>query len=231
MDGYSRYAIYAAPEGALWEAASAWLGWDSLSGSTLPHPALPGLPGLPAPLDEITATPRKYGFHGTIKPPFRLAPGATAAALATATGAHCAGLARVILPGLALHRLGGFLALTPEGDQTALAALAARVVEGLDAFRAPPDASEITRRRPERLTPGQRANLDRWGYPYVMEEFRFHLTLSGDLPGDMADGVARVLAPWIAPHLPRPFVVDSLCLCGEGADGRFRIIRRYPLGG
>ena len=225
---YRRYAIYAAPEGALCDAGSHWLGWDAARGAALPQPEVDGLPG---PLAAITEAPRKYGFHGTIKPPFRLAAGATPEDLAWATEALCLRLSPVVLTGLRLERIGGFLALVPEADTEALFDLAARVVEALDAFRAPPTADEIARRSPGRLTPRQRDYLDRWGYPYVMDEYRFHMTLTGDLPPDDADTVARVLARWIAPHLPRPCIVDNLCLFGEAEDGRFHLLHRYTLTG
>ncbi|MCF1708674.1 DUF1045 domain-containing protein [Tabrizicola sp. J26] len=229
MGGFARYAIYWAPEpGPLADWAAGWLGWDPVGGT---EPSHPDLPGLPRPVTEITATPRKYGFHGTVKPPFRLADGLDAAELDQTARALCADLAPVALPGLALHRIGGFVALTPEGDQTALAGLAARVVGALDRFRLPPDAAEIARRRPERLSERQREHLARWGYPYVMDEFRFHLTLSGDLPAAEAEALVSALAPAVAPLLPRPFSVDSLCLFGQADDGRFRLIERYALTG
>lgn len=227
MNGYDRYAIYYAPEpGPLSDFAAAWLGWDARLGAQMAHPAVTGLPRA---VSEITQTPRKYGFHGTIKPPFRLAQGCTADALHRAAGEVCAHLAPVILSGLVLHRLGGFLALVPEGDQTTLAALAARMVETLDGFRAPPDAAEIARRRPDGLSPAQRAHLDRWGYPYVMDQFQFHLTLTGNLPLSEAEAVRATLAPLLAPFLQRPFRVTSLCLFGQAADGRFHLLHRYPL--
>jgi len=229
MTDFHRYAIYWAPEaGQLADLTAAWLGWDAAAGRHLPHPQLVGLPRTAA---ELTETPRKYGFHGTIKPPFRLAPGRTAEGLHRAAADLCAALPPVTLAGLSLHRLGGFVALTPEGDQGDLAGLAARVVEGLDAFRAPPDAAEIARRRPERLTDRQRGHLARWGYPYVMEDFRFHLTLTGDLPDADAARVAAVLDPLLRPVLPRPFRVGSLCLFGQGEDGMFRLLHRYALSG
>lgn len=229
MNGYDRYAIYYAPEpGPLSDFAAAWLGWDARLGGQIPHPVVAGLPRA---VSEITQTPRKYGFHGTIKPPFRLAQGCTADALHQAAGEVCAHLGPVTLPGLMLRRLGGFLALVPEGEQTALAALAARIVEALDRFRAPPDAAEIARRQPDGLTPAQRAHLDRWGYPYVMDQFQFHLTLTGNLPPSEAEATRAVLAPLIAPLLPRPFRVTSLCLFGQATDGRFHLLHRYPLGG
>ena len=225
---YKRYAIYAAPEGALWDAASQWLGWDAARGAALPQPEMGDLP---RPLAEITEAPRKYGFHGTIKPPFRLAKGPSHDDLVWAAEAMCLRLSPVVLAGLRLERIGGFLALVPDGDVPALSGLAAQVVEGLDAFRAPPDAAEIARRNPDRLTPRQREYLNQWGYPHVMEEFRFHMTLTGDLPLPESRAVAAVLDPWIAPHLPRPFAIDSLCLFGEAEDGRFHLIHRHTLTG
>lgn len=229
MTGYERYAIYyAPPPGALADFAAAWLGWDAAMAREVAHP---WVPDLPRDVADLTATPRKYGFHGTVKPPFRLTEGPDGAALHRAVAALAARLAPVALDGLTLHRLGGFLALMPEGDAAALAALAAEVVTGLDAFRAPPDAAEIARRRPDRLSPRQRAMLNRWGYPYVLEEFRFHLTLTGDLPPEDARQVETCLAPLVAPLLPRPLVVDQLCLFGQAADGRFRILHRYTLSG
>lgn len=228
MTGYDRFAIYYAPDpGPLADFGAAWLGWDAAGGTARAHPHVAGLP---QPVATLTETPRKYGFHGTIKPPFRLAEGTTAEGLHQAAAALAAGLAPVTLDGLYLQRLGGFLALTPEGDATALADLAARVVTGLDAFRAPAPAEEIARRRPERLTPRQRAYLDRWGYPYVMEEFRFHMTLTGNLPEAEALQVEGTLVPIVAPLLPRPFHVTRLCLFGEAA-GRFHLIHRYTLSG
>jgi putative phosphonate metabolism protein len=229
MTGYERYALYWAPDpGPLADFTARWLGWDAARGCAVVHP---DLPGLPLTVAEITATPRIYGFHGTVKPPFRLAPGTDAAGLHRAAAALCARLAPVTLPGLGLHRLGGFVALTPEGDATPLAALAAEAVAVLDPFRAPPTAAEIARRRPDRLTDRQRAHLARWGYPYVMEDFQFHLTLSGDLPEPAAQAVAAALAPVLAPMLPRPFRVDSLCLFGQAGDGMFRLLHRYTLSG
>jgi putative phosphonate metabolism protein len=229
MTEFHRYAIYWAPEaGRFADLTAAWLGWDAACGLQVPHPVLAGLPRTAA---ELTDTPRKYGFHGTVKPPFRLAPGESAEGLHLATADLCATLTPVTLAGLSLHSLGGFVALTPDGDQGELAALAARVVAGLDRFRAAPDAAEIARRRPERLTERQRSHLARWGYPYVMEDFLFHLTLTGDLPEAEAAQVAAVLEPVLQPVLPRPFPVGSLCLFGQAEDGMFRLVHRYALSG
>ena len=142
MDQFARYAVYVTATGALADFGAAWLGWDSATGLETPHPKVFGID-----VASVTATPRKYGFHGTIKPPFRLADGKTADELAAALEALCATLAPVILDGLKVRRLGRFIALVPEGDTGQLAMLAATTVERLDGFRAPPSEAELERRR------------------------------------------------------------------------------------
>ena len=227
---FQRYAIYYAPPAdAAWARfATGWLGWDMETGTEAPHPQVAGLP---LPVGEITATPRKYGLHATIKPPFRLARGTTRAELEDACAALCDRLAPLRLDGLALARLGRFLALRPEGDTAALAALATRTVEALDGFRAPAPEAELARRRAAGLSPAQEENLMRWGYPYVMGEFRFHITLSGKLAKDDLSAVEEALARDLAPLLPAPFEIPDLALMGEAEDGRFHLIHRYTLSG
>ena len=226
--GDTRYAIYYVPApGALADFGAAWLGWDPVQGVAVPHPALPGLP---VPVDEITATPRKYGLHATLKPPFRLRQGQTEGALAEAVAAFAARTAPVLLEGLSLSRLGRFLALTPEGDTTALNAFAAATVRAFEPFRAPLDAAELARRRKARLSPRQDALTLQWGYPYVMEEFRFHITLSGRLDEDRIGAVEAVLAKALPP-LPRPYPIDGLGLLREDDEGRFHLLHRYALTG
>ena len=200
-----------------------WLGWDVVRGAAADQPDVPGL-------DATTMTPRKYGFHGTLKPPFRLAEGKTQSALEEAAAALAASLKPATCEGLALTSLGRFLALTPEGDTSGLERIASSCVRELDAFRAPASEAELARRRQAGLSARQEALLTDWGYPYVMEEFRFHLTLSGRL--ETAD-----IAPWTEtvtqhlPALPTPFVIDQVALCGERDDGRFELIHRYTLTG
>lgn len=221
-----RLAIYyAPPPGDFADRANAWLGRDAATGQALAQPDL----GLPAA--QITRDPRRYGFHGTIKPPFRLAPGRDAAELADALDRLAAGLAPVTLAGLQLASLGGFLALIPEGDATALVALAAKLVADLDPFRAPMTPEDRARRRPETLTPRQRELLDQWGYPYVMDQFQFHLTLTDRLDPDMATRAIPALSAHFAPVLPRPFPITEICLFGEPEDGDFRLISRHALRG
>lgn len=221
---YTRFAVfYVPPAGDLAQFGSRWLGWDLILGRAVAPFDVEGR-------DAITETPRKYGLHGTIKPPFALANGSTPAQLAQAVADLATNLAPVRCDGLALHPLGRFLALTPVGDTAALAALAFGCVRALDQFRAPASPSELARRRAAGLTPSQEANLVRWGYPFVDQDFRFHLTLTGKVQKPSLDHWMQVVGD-LMPPLPRPFTIDSLAVVGERSDGRFELIQRYDLTG
>ncbi len=221
-----RYAVYYAPPAGEFAARAAhWLGRDAETGARLAEPDL----GLPAA--EITTEPRRYGFHGTLKPPFRLAEGQHLDGLHAALVELARDLKPLRLDGLRLAALGGFLALIPEGDVRPLQDLAAQIVTRLDAFRAPLNPAEIARRRPERLSARQRELLELWGYPFVLEEFRFHLTLTDRLPPDLTAKAEAALAEYFIPVLPRPFTIDDICLFGETEAGVFRLLHRYALTG
>jgi putative phosphonate metabolism protein len=226
MDQMKRYAIYYTPQaGAFAADAAAWLGWDLAGARPVAQPS----PDLPRPLAEVTAVPRKYGFHGTIKPPFRLADGVSFTDLDEAVAGMASGLKPVAFPALQIINLHGFLALVPQGDPAALQALAGEVVRMLDPYRATLTETEIARRRPERLTPRQRDLLATYGYPYVMEELRFHLTLSGPLSDAEVPVVTQAAAQHFAQTLPQPFRLGDLSLCGEDDQGRFHLLHRYAL--
>ncbi|MEL6169841.1 MAG: DUF1045 domain-containing protein [Pseudomonadota bacterium] len=225
---FARYAIYyTPPEGPFSDFGASWLGWDPIAGTAVQHPAT----AEQLDIAEITARPRKYGFHGTLKAPFRLADGATRADLETAVAALAAHLRPAFTGPLRLHSLDGFLALIPTGDTVALAEFAATVVRDLDTFRAPLSEDDLARRRAAPLTPRQDEYLVAWGYPYIMEDFRFHMTLSRRLDEATAATAKTVLEPLVAPHIGEPFQADALTLLGEGPDGRFRQLHRYTLAG
>nr|WP_255723152.1 DUF1045 domain-containing protein [Thalassobius sp. Cn5-15] len=224
---FKRYAIYYAPEaGDLADFGASWLGWDLAAGAAVDHPVVEGLD-----VAALTDVPRKYGLHGTVKPPFRLADGMTVEALMEATQAFCATRAPVVLDELQLTSLGRFLALTVQGNAMALNDLAGATVAALDPFRAPLNAAELAKRRQSRLSERQEALLAQWGYPYVMEEFRFHLTMTGKVPKAQLENIRKRMEPLLTPILPRPFVIRDLCLVGEDQEGMFHLIHRYALSG
>ena len=221
---YSRYAVYyMPPAGAFADFGARWLGWDAARGRAVAQPDLPGI-------EALTRTPRKYGFHATLKPPFALAPGRTAEALARAVADLAQDLAPAIAPGLRLDRLGRFFALTIDGDESGVARIAEACVTRLDAFRAPPTEAELARRRKAGLSPRQEALLQAWGYPHVLDAFRFHITLTERVARAELDPTEAWLRGCL-PELPAPFRLADLVLAGERPDGRFEQVARYALSG
>jgi len=227
MSTYRRYAIYWLPEGALARWGEAWLGWDMAKGAALPRLVLPGLPGA---LEALTRSATTYGCHATIKPPFHLEDGYDASEVSETLAAFCAAEPAVVTEALALDSIDGFLALTIKGDKSAVDALAARALMAFDRFRAPAPPDEFARRRAANLSPRQEGHLARWGYPYVMEDFRFHVTLTDRLLPDASAQVADVIGPQIADLLPRPFVIGGLSLVGQTTTG-FRTIAHHAFTG
>lgn len=229
MPVFRRYAVYFTPEpGPLADFGASWLGWDAVTGTSCAHP---DLPGLPLPVSELTAQPRKYGLHATLKPPFRLAGPNDPDALKADLAQLASTLAPATTEGLEVARIGRFLALTPRGDAAGIAHVAGETVRCLDHHRAPPTAEELARRQKARLSAQQREYLETWGYPYVFDAFRFHITLTGPLPDDMLDPVKGKLETAFAPHLPAPFHLREICLFGEDETGRFHLVSRHDLTG
>lgn len=219
MDEYRRIAIYYTPQpGAFANFAASVLGWDNHHGRPVSQPIIAGLD-----LPEITRVPRKYGFHATLKAPFRLRENTNLDTVIAAVDALATRLSSVALPNLHLVQIGQFIAFAP-GD-SGPSDLAGDVVRALEPFRARLSEAEIARRNPEALTKRQRMLLRHFGYPYVFDEFRFHMTITGpvDQPADVLALLRKL--PWPA----APDRLDALSVMGEDADGMFRLIRRVSL--
>jgi putative phosphonate metabolism protein len=228
-----RYAVYYAPRAdeGLAVAAGQWLGISPEGGRLRRQPVLSGF--TPERLAEITADPRMYGFHGTLKAPIALAEEATERDFVDAVGRFASSLQPVTVPSMVLAEIGSFLALVPGERCTALQDLADRCVVEFDEFRRPADEAELARRRASGLSPRQDALLLRWGYPYVLEEWRFHLTLSGRIE-DAAEraAVLAILRKRFGGFVDRPLQVRDLCVFRQGASGRpFTVLARFRLGG
>lgn len=224
-----RYALYFAPPADLPLAAlaAAWLGRDAWADQPLVPPAVAGLD--PARISDLTAFPRRYGFHGTLKAPFALAPGRAESEL-TAAAEEFAETRQSFECPLCVATLGRFIALRPAGPNQPLDQLAAACVEAFEPFRAPLDRAELDRRRAGGLTPRQDALLERYGYPYVMDEFRFHMTLTGPIEDDGERArICATLGDLFAPHLDEPLRIDAVALFMESERGQpFRAVRRFP---
>lgn len=227
MQDWQRYAVFAVPQGRFYATGAAWLGWDSVAGKARAQPVLPDLP---VPAEDLTKQPRQYGFHGTLKPPFRLANAENLPALKAAIAEIAAEAEPVEIAELKLTAMGRFLAFAPALPDAALTALAAHVVTRLEPFRAPLTASEMEKRRAARLSTRQASLLAQYGYPYVLDQFRFHLTLTGPVPDHPRGAVAECLSAYFAPTLPAPFRIANLALMGQDAAGRFHLLEHFRLG-
>lgn len=213
-----RYAIYFTPpaDDPLVAAAEAWLG-RSVFGRDVAPVTVGGVKAEErAPL---VASPARYGFHGTLKAPFRLREGEDEASLVAALDAYCAERAPLPALPLAVTSLDGFLALTPAASADALFDMAGEVVRHFDRFRAPLSDADLARRKPERLAPSLRANLEAWGYPYIFDAFRFHMTLTERLSANDAARVLPVLVAHFGDMLAEPVAMDRLALYVETAPG------------
>ncbi|MFB9263482.1 DUF1045 domain-containing protein [Bradyrhizobium erythrophlei] len=227
MANHPRYAIYYAPssDSALHRFGSTILGYDAVSGIDLPFPD-----GVAPDWREVTEDPRKYGFHATLKAPFALADGRNEAELVAA----CAAFADWARPFPAIEpivdSISGFIAVIPANLSDELQRLAADCTRDFDAFRAPLTREDRARRNPAKLSERQRDYLDRWGYPYVMEEFRFHMTLTGRLSDERRGAVVAWLRERFASLRLTTLTIDSIALFKQDdAASRFRIIGGWPL--
>ncbi|PWG61203.1 hypothetical protein DEM34_17635 [Spiribacter halobius] len=175
----------------------------------------------------LVARPAHYGFHATVRPPMPLREGTTADDLREAVAAIAAGREPFALPGLRVARLGTFFALRPEPESAAMAALAAECVRRLDDFRG---ADAL--RSEQGLSHRQRALQAQWGYPFVLDEFRCHLTLTEPVAEADAPEVLSVLTRFFSGDALRgPVPVDALALYHQpDRSTPFHLVERIPLG-
>jgi hypothetical protein len=224
--GPARWALYYVPaaEDPLWTAGCRWLGREPATGEIFGG----------GPPERLVAAPALYGFHATLKPPFNLADGRDADGLRAAAVRLAAAHRGFLAPPLQISRIGGPFALTLSAPCKAIHSLSDRCVRELDWLRAPPTADELARRRAGGpaggLSPRQAVLLQRWGYPLVMDQFLFHLTLTGPVGDEDADVVRQMLIDWFGPLLNRPLPVTELALFCQDEPGQpFRLTERLPL--
>ena len=230
MANYPRYAIYYAPaQGSdLDRFGAELLGYDAYEGADLPFPDAVEA----SDWRDLTEDPRKYGFHATLKAPISLAAGKTEAELEAACKSFADAprpLPRIIP---VVETISGFIAIVPAKPSAELQRLAADCVTAFDSFRAPMTPEDRERRIPSRLTERQREYLDAWGYPYVMEEFRFHMTLTGRLETMRREQALAMLRRSFSALKLETMQVDRIALFRQDdAKARFRVIGHWPLRG
>jgi len=211
----TRYAIYfiPEPETALAILGSALLGRDSETGKNIPQTSLAGFSQ--QSLHALTADARHYGLHATLKAPFFLKKGMTEHDLLLAAARFVVGREHIIMSRLELAQIDSFFALVPPREGP-INTLAADAVTFFEPFRAAPSEQELARREAQKLTGRQKALLAEWGYPYVFDEYRFHITLTDKLHDSeearhMEEGLRAYFAPVRNEELP----VASICVCKQ----------------
>jgi putative phosphonate metabolism protein len=225
-----RYALYFSPAEShpLTNAAARWLGRDAFTAETFPTPQVEDLSA--ETVARLTSDPRRYGFHATIKAPFELQPDRNEAELISAVEDFANQTPAFDIPKVVVGQLDRFFAIVPDQVYPDLQRFAASVVETFEPFRAPLSEADIARRRPERLTASERDNLDRWGYPHVMDDFQFHMTLTGQVEPDLAPAMRRALDQRFEEFTAAPLSIDGLALFIEPSRGdAFTIHRWLPL--
>lgn len=216
-----RYAIYFTPpvDHPLTQAAVAWLGRDAFD------PA--NTPAIVHRDASLTTEPRRYGFHATLKAPFRLAPEARIEDFEAAVARFAATHRPFPVVTLRLEQIGGFYALVPDAPCPALNDFAGAVVGAFDGFRAPPTDDELARRKQADLDDVETAHLERWGYPYVFERFRFHMTLSNRVTGEEASSIEPELRDRFDALARNGILIDALALFEESEPGADFHVRSY----
>lgn len=220
-----RAAIYFTPaeDDPLTLRAAEWLGRDAFDDRVV-RDADPLI-------DVLVSEPARYGFHATLKAPFRLAGGMTLNDLDRELAAFAQRMQAVSLGTLAVTRLDSFFALTVQTALPRLLQVEEAVRTAFEPFRAPLTEQEVARRNPQGLSERQQANLSRWGYPYVGQDFRFHMTLTNAIVDeDEAARIEKRLHSQFNPVLETPVVIDALALFVEPRPGApFYVHSRHPL--
>jgi hypothetical protein len=177
-------------------------------------------------LKTLTAKMRRYGWHATLCAPFSLTKHANYDDLRQRVVDIAKRFSPFEMP-LHLDRLGGFLALRPTGDETTIHALGDACIRELNVLRAPL-TDDAWQRRASYLDDVELALYRQFGYPYVLERYRFHMTLSAPA----SDVEEEALREWLSPRLANLSAhIDALTICGEKEPGtNFEAIARIALG-
>ena len=224
---YERYAIYYAPleNSELDIFGKCWLGWDPYKGSQTTKSDFSKLPDFEK-FSKFVVAPKQYGFHGTIKAPFRLKDGFTYNDLENQVGEISKQIHSFYLDQLIIKKLGNFIGLIPTNNLK-VNAVSNKFVKELDYLRDELSESEIKKRKPHKLTSNQKQLLFKWGYPYVFNEFKFHLTLTSKLNNVEIDDVFKSLQNILKQVNLSKINFNNICIFGQKSDEKFYFIKRF----
>ncbi|GLQ86855.1 DUF1045 domain-containing protein [Dyella flagellata] len=212
-----RYAVYFCPTAGseLGTFGHDWLTTDAIAGIAAER------------LRTLTSNVHRYGWHATLCAPFALAEQASYDELRSQVADIAQHTQTIELP-LHLQRLAGFLALRPSADERDINRLAEQCTRRLKALRAP-TTEAAWQRRAAKLDATELALFRQFGYPYVLDRYRFHLTLCAAASEEEESALRAWLSPRVA-SLP-PARIDALTICREAEPGQpFEPFERFALG-
>jgi Protein of unknown function (DUF1045) len=229
--GEPRYAIYFVPPAGsdLYDFGARFLGYDCYNGKDLGHPTDIGLDA-PA-WEALTREPRRYGFHATLKAPFHLLSRFTEAELAAELDRFAAIPRAPTAIEPAIRSIGRFIAIVSNGTSDAVDRLAADCVTTFERMRGPLTPLDRRKRNIGGASARQIENLDRWGYPFVFEDFRFHMTLTGPVDAISHAALITLLQARLeCISESRRIPITHVALVRQDtATARFRVMRRAEL--
>lgn len=214
-----RYALYFVPaDDSSLAAFGARLFGRWPDGSAVSNPL-----DLPQRL-ERTRRVARYGFHATLKAPFRLAPGRSESELLASVEDIGSRWRAASLHGLCVQAGSAHTSLrfgeqAPAESIRGVNQVARACVLDFDEFRAPLTDAERARRHPERLDARERALLERYGYPWILDRFAFHLTLSDQRQDDSDADWSEALEAHYRELVPDVPVLDRIAVCREREPG------------
>lgn len=222
-----RYAIYYTPAETdpLHIRAAKWLGRDAFVCKALDQSPLNGFDA--DEIDRMTKGPRHYGFHATMKAPFELAEGKTQADLLSHLERFASGQGAFRVE-ISPQSLGEFLAFRLNHPSHDMTKLHTACVTQFDSFRAPLSEADIARRRRAKLSPEQDARMLEWGYPFIFDDFRWHMTLSNRIKSDMTRSKAlEGLKALFYDTYQEPHLVDGIAVFFQrDRDAPFHVLKR-----
>lgn len=228
----ARYALSYVPEQGtpLAELGRTWLGHDIDSSVFIDQPDVPGI--TPERLEELTHWRRSEGMHGVLKPSFQLRSTASIESLLDTVRLFCRCQEPVHIPQMEVNVIGKFLALTPTIPSRQLVALASECVRVFEGFRQPILINMDDRYRNDKLTVYQKRMLKHWGYPYVMEEFRFFIPMTDRIEDDAErEEITKAVTSISKPGIGETVHIRELTVLGQDSRQEpMRIVERVPFG-
>ena len=180
-------------------------------------------------LKDYCEQPAKYGFHATLKAPFRLKRNVKTKNFYDVISHIAAQHSRFKIQGLKIVYSKKFTFITSRKPNKLLINLENDLVKHLDTFRAELNKKEIKKRIPDSLTFKQNKYLKEWGYPFVFDQFKFHMTLMNQNNNKLSNKQKLELEKLIYKISNNVIEFNEISLLGENKNGHFEEIKRFKL--